>query len=371
MSAGPLVLHVLEALEGGTARHLGDIAEHATASRHHVVVPHRRVGGLTDTTAVPRLQAAGATVHHLDLRRSPWAPANARALVRLRGLLREVDPDVVHGHSSIGGLLVRLATDPRRRPVVYTANGITDVRVGIAAERLLRRRTTVLVATSPSEADHARALGLARGVRVEVIPNGIETTPPPAPFDLRAELGLPPGTPLAGSISRLVPQKAPEDLVAAARVLLEAVPEAHMVVIGDGELAASYEAAVDAAGVRSRLHRIPELPGAGGVLDQLDVFLLASRFEGGPYAPLEAMRAGTAVVLTDVVGSRDAVEPDVSGLLVPAGRPDLLGQAAARLLRDPDERQRLGAAGRARVEARFDVRAMGAALDRLYADLTT
>jgi glycosyltransferase involved in cell wall biosynthesis len=367
--SAPVVLHVLEALEGGTARHLGDIAEHAVGSRHHVVIPPRRVGGLTDETALPRLQAAGATVHHVDLRRTPWAPANAAALRRLRALVRELRPQIVHGHSSIGGLLARLATDRRRTPVVYTANGLTDVRVGVAVERALRRRTSAFVATSESEAEHAASLGVTRGVQVAVIPNGIPLQPPAAALDLRDHLGLAAGTPLVGTISRLVPQKAPEDLVRALAVVLERVPAAHAIVIGDGELVAEYEAAVAATGVAPRLHRIPSLPDAGGVLDQLDVFVLASRFEGGPYAPLEAMRAGTPVVLTDVVGSRDAVVHDVSGLLVAPARPDLLGAAAADLLQDDARRARLGAAGRARMAERFDVRRMGEALDALYREL--
>jgi glycosyltransferase involved in cell wall biosynthesis len=356
----PVVLHVLEALEGGTARHLVDVATHATASRHHVVVPERRVGGLTDETALPRLRAAGATVHHLAMHRAPWSPANAAALARLRRLVRELRPDVVHGHSSIGGLLARLAADRGRTPVVYTANGITQVRAGRLVERGLRRRTSAFVATSDSEAEEARRLGLDRAGRVVVIPNGIPLDPPPTSLDLRAALGVPASAPLVGSISRLVPQKAPEDLVAALAVVLVRVPAAHAVVIGDGELAAAYEAAVDASAA---------LPDAGGVLDQLDVFVLASRFEGGPYSPLEAMRAGTPVVLTDVVGNRDAVEHGVSGLLVPPARADALGDAVVALLGDDAERARLGAAGRARVAERFDVTRMGAALDELYREL--
>jgi glycosyltransferase involved in cell wall biosynthesis len=364
-----VVLHVLEALEGGTARHLGDIATYATGSRHHVAIPPRRIGGLTDEHARPRLEAAGAEVHLVGMRRTPWSPANLGALRQLRRLVRDVGPDVVHGHSAIGGLLARLAVDPQRTPVAYTANGITTVRVGVLVERALRRRTTAFVATSESEAAHAEELGVARGVRTVVIPNGIEPVGPPSPLDLRAALGLPPDAPLIGSISRLVPQKAPLDLVAAIRVVLEATPAAHAVLIGDGELSADYEQAVGAAGLHGRLHRIPSLPDAAGVLDQLDVFLLASVFEGGPYAPLEAMRAGTVVVLTDVVGSRDAVEPGISGLLVPPGRPDLLGAAVLDLLRDPPRRHGLAAAGRDRVAARFDVRTAAAALDRLYAEL--
>jgi glycosyltransferase involved in cell wall biosynthesis len=365
----PTVLHVMEALEGGTARHLVDVVTHATGTSHHVAVPARRVGGLTDELATGRMRDAGAVVHEVAMHRTPWSPANLVALRRLRALVGEVGPDVVHGHSSIGGLLGRLAVDPRTTPTAYTANGVTTVRVGVAVERRLRRRTTAFVATSASEADHAARLGLTRGVRVEVIPNGVELEPPASPLDLRERLGLAPGTPLAGTISRLVPQKAPADLVAAARAVVDAVPDAHVVVIGDGELAGDYERAVDAAALRGRLHRIPSLPDAGGVLDQLDVFLLASRFEGGPYAPLEAMRAGTPVVLTDVVGSRDAVETGVSGVLVPPGRPAALGAAVVELLRDPERRARLGAAGRERVRERFDVRAAGAALAALYAEL--
>jgi glycosyltransferase involved in cell wall biosynthesis len=360
---------VLEALEGGTARHLVDIATHAAGSDHEVVVPARRVGGLTDETARPRLEAVGTPIHLLDMRRAPWSPRNAAALVALRRLVRSVQPDVVHGHSSIGGLLARLAAG--RTPVVYTANGLTTVPAGRVVERALARRTRAFVATSSSEGALAEQRHLVgRGGRVVVIPNGIEVEAPPAPLDLRASLGLAATTPLVGSLSRLVPQKAPEDLAAACRRILEAVPEAHAVVIGDGELAAEWEAAVAASGVADRLHRIPTLDGAAGVLGQLDVFLLASRFEGGPYAPLEAMRAGTPVVLTDVVGSRDAVEDGVSGLLVPAGRPDRLADAVVDLLGDPSARARLGAAGRERVAARFDVRAMGAALDELYGSLT-
>jgi glycosyltransferase involved in cell wall biosynthesis len=366
-----VVLHVLEALEGGTARHLVDITSHAGGSRHHVVIPRRRVGGLTDATALPRLEAAGATVHHVAMRRTPWAPANAVALAAVRRVVHEVRPDVVHGHSSIGGLLARLATNPSARPVVYTANGLATAPVGVLAERALARRTTAFVATSPSEAEVARRLGLARHGRVVVIPNGIELEVPPATVDLRATLRIPADVPLVGSISRLVPQKAPEDLVAAWAAVAEARPDAHFVLIGGGSLEAEVEAAIDRHGLRGRLHRLEGLDGAGAALGQLDVFTLASRFEGGPYAPLEAMRAGTPVVLTDVVGSRDAVVDGESGRLVPPGDPAALARAVTALLEDPLERRRLGAAGRARVVDRFDVRAMAAALDDLYLAVRT
>lgn len=369
MNDRPHVLHVLEALEGGTARHLVDVVTHATGTDHTVAVPPRRIGGATDETALPLLRAAGADVRLVEMHRTPWSPANGLALARLHRLIRHLRPDVVHGHSSIGGLLARVAAIGTGVPTVYTPNGITPVRAGVAVERMLRRTTDVLVAVSASEAELALRLGIIGRREIVVIPNGIEVDPPASPLDLRAHLGVPPGAALIGTIARLVPQKAPEDFVAACEIIRQAAPEARFVLIGSGELEAEVESAVDRAGLRDRFVRIPALPGAAGVLGQLDVFALSSRFEGGPYSPLEAMRAATAVVLTAVVGSRDTVEDGVSGIVVPPGDPRALAEAVVALLRDPDLRRRMGRAGRARVAARFDVQMMGATLDTLYEEL--
>jgi glycosyltransferase involved in cell wall biosynthesis len=366
----PRVLHVLEALEGGTARHLVDIARHATATQHEVVVPPQRIGGLTDETAIGKLRDAGATVHLLEMQRAPWGPRNAPALARLRRLIRSRQPDVVHGHSSIGGLLARVAAAGLHRPRLYTPNGITQVRAGIVVERALRPLTERFIAVSESEGDLAVQLGLIARDRLVVVPNGIEMEAP-AGVGLRARLGIEPGTPLVGTISRLVPQKAPEDFVEACAVAVHRCPTACFVLIGGGDLAGPVDEAIARSGLGHRFHRLDSLTGAAGALAELDVFALSSRFEGGPYSPLEAMRAGTAVVLTDVVGSRDAIESGVSGVLVPPGRPDLLGAAIAELVDDPARRARLAEAGRDRVRTHFDVRLMGSRLDELYASLAT
>jgi glycosyltransferase involved in cell wall biosynthesis len=81
------------------------------------------------------------------------------------------------------------------------------------------------------------------------------------------------------------------------------------------------------------------------------------------------MRAGTPVVLSDVVGNRDTIEHGISGLLIDEGDVDGFARAILALLRDDDLRTRLGAAGRARVDRRFDVATMGRALTGVYHDL--
>jgi glycosyltransferase involved in cell wall biosynthesis len=361
------VLHVLEALEGGTSRHLVDVVRHAEGVEHETAVPAQRVGGINDPVAIASLEAAGATVHVLAMRRSPFAVANAVAVRRLAGLIRERQPDVVHGHSSIGGVVARLAT-PGRIPRVYTANGIATARLGVLAERVLRRRTTRFVAVSETEAARATSLGLIAPEHVVLIPNGVDLEPPP-PIDLRARLGIGPEVPLVGMLGRLVPQKAPEDFVAACSIVAKSVPEARFVLIGGGEKEAEFDASVRALGLAERFERIGYLEGAAGAFPSLDVFALSSRFEGAPFSPLEAMRAGIPVVLTDVVGSHDAVEDGISGLLVPPADPPAMAARIVELLGDPERRRRMGEAGRERVRANFDVRDMGRRLTGLYREL--
>jgi glycosyltransferase involved in cell wall biosynthesis len=362
----PLVLHVLESLQagGGTGRHVLDIVRHAPGVRHEVAVPRRRHGWPPDPAMLAALQDAGAVVHLVGMRRKPLHPGNALALRRLRRVIVERRPAVVHGHSAIGGALARIATPaPIRR--VYTPNGITPLRVGLAAERLLGPRTDVLVAVSAGEAALARELALVPADRIEVIPNGIDRDEPPPGPDLRGLLGLPADTPLVGSVARLVHQKAPEDFVTVAA----RVPHAHFLLVGTGPRQASVDRTVRSAGVADRWHHIPLLPDVASVLGQLDVFVLTSRFEGGPYTPLEAMRAGTPVVLTDVVGNRDATDNGRAGDLVAAGDVDGLARAVAGLLRDDERRRSLAAAGREHVRVHHGVDDQGRAHAALYARL--
>lgn len=363
------MLHVLEALEGGTARHLVDVVRWTEGIEHHVALPPRRVGGLTDEGAAPALRALGATVHPLAMTRTPVTGANGRAVVALGRLIGRVGPDVVHGHSSIGGLVARLAGTATRRNTVYTPNGITDVRAGVLVERALGPLTDRFVAVSPSEAARARSLRLVRPTRVRLVPNGIDPDPRGPPIDLRAVLGVPARSPLVGTVSRLVPQKDPLTWVAMATQVAAARPDARFVIIGDGALRAEVTAALAAAGLDGVVHLVPLLPDAVRALGSLDAFVLSSVFEGAPYAPMEAMVAGTPVVLTDVAGSTDLVTDGVDGRLVPPRDPTALAAAVVDLLDQPQVATRLGAEGRRTVLDRFSGPAMGRAMVAVYREL--
>jgi glycosyltransferase involved in cell wall biosynthesis len=361
----------LEALEGGTARHVVDVVRHAPGIEHHVAIPSRRVGWATDELAAAQMTDAGASVHIVEMRRRPFSAHNVRAVRQLRHLMRDLEPDVVHGHSSAGGALARVAAVRLPPSCMYTPNGIRRSRSALAIERLLRRVTDTFVAVSDSEADVAVELGLSDREHLVVIPNGIDLTPVPAGDALRARLGIAADVALVGTIARLVPQKAPEVFVRACAAVATTHPKTCFVLIGSGPLQPLVEHEVRRGALVDRFHHVPFLAGASAVLGQLDVFVLASRFEGGPYTPLEAIRAGTAVVLSDAVGNRDVVEPEVSGLVVPVDDPHALARAIESLLDDPTARRAMAERAVERLHACFDVRTMGARLSQLYSELSS
>jgi glycosyltransferase involved in cell wall biosynthesis len=243
----------------------------------------------------------------------------------------------------------------------------------VAFERGLGRLTARFVAVSPTEAARVVALKLVPEARVAVIPNGIELEAPPARDgdwdDLRGRLGLPPGTPLVATVARVAAQKAPEQFVRACAAVARRRPGVHFLLVGLGPQQKLVDRTVAAARLAGRFHQIRHVPNAAVLMAQFDAFVLLSRYEGGPYVPLEAMRAGVPVVLSDVVGNHDTVDQGVTGFLVPFGDAGAAATAVVRLLDDDDLRASVIAGATARLRQEFDVRLMGERLAALYAEL--
>lgn len=369
----PRVLHVLEAVRGGTSRHVLDVVRHTPGIDHMVAVAlpggDGGSGAAYDSDALEAMTAAGAQVVGMSMRRTPWQPANAAAVSRLRRLLVSSSVQVVHGHSSVGGALARLAAVGTGIPAVYTANGLAGGRPYLTVERALGRLTDRWIAVSTSEARLAEIRGVARPGRLTVIPNGIDLEASPPGEDLRQRLGLDADTPLVGTVARLVAQKAPERFARVAAEVATRLPDPHFLLIGMGPRQRLVDEEVERADLGSRWHQIDHHPDAASVLGQLDVFALVSDFEGAPYTPLEAMRAGVPVVLSDVVGNCDAVKDRISGFLRPPS--DIPGLAAdiGALLTDEDLRRRLVGNARERLRRHFDVAVMGRKLADLYLEL--
>ena len=123
---------------------------------------------------------------------------------------------------------------------------------------------------------------------------------------------------------------------------------------------------IAATGAGDRFHLVGERRDVADLLPALDVFAMASLYEGIPCSVVEAMECGIPVVATAVNAVPEVVVPGRTGLLVPPASPDQLGTAIQHLLDHPDLRQRLSSAARENLGDRFDVRVLGSDLTETY-----
>jgi glycosyltransferase involved in cell wall biosynthesis len=325
---------------------------------------------------VMKAREAGHEVVLMPHLRSEIAPAaDRRALADLRACLKGFD--VVHTHSSKAGALGRLAAHRLEiGRIVHTFHGFPFHQFQsrlrrtayIKIERSLGRFTDVFLAVGPGVAAEAITRRIAPPERVRTIGVGVAKALNPPGVRDRAEarrmLGVPPGMRVVGTVGRVAFQKAPEDFVRALAGLGRG--DVFGVWIGAGPLRAKTERLAEKHGLSGRMLFTGERNDVDALLPGLDVFAMASRYEGLPCSIVEAMGAGLPVVATAVNSVPDVVIAGETGLLVPPGTPELLGRAIGHLLDNPGEAARLGSAARSRLSAELTPDALGAVLSEAY-----
>ena len=299
------------------------------------------------------------------------------ALGRLTRFLRAKRFDVVQTWIYAADTYGRVAARRAGVPIVVTAEMAVDLWKGRserAVDRFLARWTDRVVGNSQAVSDFYRDQVGIPAAQLAVIPSGIADDEPPPDVDpaaVRLELGLPPDCPLALFVGRLAEQKGVADLLNSLDLLRQVRPDLRTLIVGDGPLRDRLEGMARAYGlIEPRRacflgHRndVPRLLAAS------DLLVLPSLYEGMPNVVLEAMRFRKPVVATAAPGTTEVVVPDATGLLVPLRNPPALARAIRQVVDDPDLAARLGAAGRARVEAEFGVDRMIARFADLYESL--
>ncbi len=204
--------------------------------------------------------------------------------------------------------------------------------------------------------------------RVLVVPNGVHPTRRTrSPAEVRAELGIPEGVRVVGTVARLASQKRLDRLLEAVALL---PGDVHCVVAGEGEERAALEARAERLGIAPRVRFAGWRSDTGDVLGALDVYALSSDTEGMSNSMLEALAAGIPVVATAVSGADEALEPFPDGAAPGVVVPFEAGALAAALrevLDDPARRATMGEAAARRARERFSMGAMLDAYERVLA----
>jgi glycosyltransferase involved in cell wall biosynthesis len=173
----------------------------------------------------------------------------------------------------------------------------------------------------------------------------------------------------AVTVARLHPLKGIDVLLRASAHIVQTEPSFRLEIAGDGPHRAELEKLVDELDLQKHIRFLGETRDIAGLLSRSRLFVLPSFSEGISLTLLEAMAVGLPVVATRVGGNPEVVVPDETGLLVPARDVEELRRAMLQLWRDAGQARRFGAAGRRRVEERFDVRQMVRKYEGLYAGL--
>ncbi len=280
-------------------------------------------------------------VHAID-RRWRILP-NAQRIARR---LREGRFDLLYlNNQPASNLEGYLAAEAAGVPVVQHCRiDVTLKPVEAAAVNRVARR---IICVSQGVADSLAGQGVERDkcVVVHNAIDGRQALPDAAPLPQ-----VVPGTVVVGSVGSLIARKANDHLLRAAAAVHDRcqVPF-HLLLVGDGPERAALES------LAAQLHLAERVTFAGFQkaplpwVAAMDILVLASAKEGLPRAILEAMLLGKAVIASDVVGSRELVRAEATGLLYPYGDVDGLARHLHRLLEHPEQRRRLGEAGRATV----------------------
>lgn len=312
---------------------------------------------------------AGARTYWWQAEREPGRRVVGETM-RLSRIVAQANPDVIHLHSSKAGLVGRLAIR-NRVPTVFQPHAWSFLAAtgGVRAaslrwERFGARWAALMVCVSDAERAAGQRLGI--DARTVVIHNGISlsTFRPQGNRDRAAArklLGLP-EAPTAVCVGDLIAQKGQRDLLLAWNDVLAQVPDARLVLVGDGP------------DRRDLLRLAAELPGVTMVgarsdvrswLAAADVVVVPSRWDGMSLVPLEAMACARSVVATSVSGIVESVADDAGEIVVPDDR-SAMASAVVKRLMDPDLAADEGWAGRAHVEAHHDVANSAHELARVY-----
>lgn len=290
------------------------------------------------------------------------------SVVRLWRALRRLRPDITEFSTPKAGLLGNLAAWLCRVPIrIYLLRGLRlETSSGVkrqilsATERLAAACAQHVVCNSESLRAKALALRVAASGKLKLLgdgsSNGVDVERfSPGSTDVRKRLGLPSNAAVVGFVGRLTRDKGVPELIAAFDHVLKAAPDTRLLLVGwfdDSEDALSQD-------LRAYIDRHPRIVRTGFVADTapyyraMDVMVLPTWREGFPNVVLEAAATAIPVIATLATGSRDAVLPEVTGLLIPPGYPEAITEAVLQLLRDPERRRRMGTAARARVSELF------------------
>ena len=289
---------------------------------------------------------------------------------RLRRIIREEAPDLIHLHSRRGAdLWGGIAGRLERVPVVLSRRvDNPEPRWWVAVKYQLYHRVITI-------SEGIRRVLLSEGVpppKVVCVPSAVDTELYVPRCDrawFEKEMGLAPGQPVVGVVAQLISRKGHRYLLEAIPGILRQVPEVQFLFFGSGALAKPLEDEVYQRGLSGNVRLVGFRDDLARILPCLDVVAHPATMEGLGVALLQSSACGVPLVASAVGGIPEIVKEGVNGYLVSPRNPSELERALLALLQNRDRARMMGMAGRAFVERNFSIEAMVEGNRKVYAEV--
>ncbi|MCL6443486.1 MAG: glycosyltransferase [Alicyclobacillus sp.] len=310
------VLHVIESASGGSLQYVAEICNAVGGTGwEHIVIYSRRPDTPVD---IRKVFQRDVRLIEMYMTREISFKVDLHSIQKLIAILRTLQPNILHLHSSKAGAIGRVAACLIRfkQPLIYTPHGFAFMRKDISWLKmklywliewtLCRLHSSYCLVGSEEEYRRAKEMYPAR--RLVKILNAVDVPQDPLCMEQVRECCI-------VTVGRITPAKNPDLVVDVLDELRKRVPNSKFVWVGDGELRAHFEQQCQSRGLQVTVTGWVDRNSVRSWLRQCAIYVQASAWEALPLALLEAMAMAKPVVVSDIVAHRDIIQPEVNGFI--------------------------------------------------------
>ena len=300
-----------------------------------------------------------------------------KAIKAVRNLIKRYNPDIVYAHSSKAGAIARVADIGLKNHCVYNPHGWAfNMRCSAkkkamytAIEKMAAPFCEKIICISDAEKQSALDKKICGAEKLQVIFNGVDIEA----FESgehgkvkREDLNIPEDAFVVGMVGRISPQKAPDIFVKMAKLVKDKIPNAHFIIVGNGNQEAEIRKYAEDNDFSENLHITGWVDDPMSYVELFDVACLLSRWEGFGLALPEYMMAGKPIVASRVDAIPNIIRNEENGLLVDDDDADGASEAVLRIYRENGLKDKLVAQGLKDVHDKFDARRVSEEHGKLF-----
>ena len=300
-----------------------------------------------------------------------------RSIVEVRKLIKKYNPDIVYAHSSKAGAITRVADIGLKNHCVYNPHGWAfNMRCSAkkkamytAIEKIAAPFCDKIICISDAEKQSALDKKICREDKLQVIFNGVDIESYENGVRgaiKRKDLNIPEDAFVVGVVGRMSPQKAPDVFVKMAKQVKDEVPNAHFIIVGNGNQEDEIRKYAEDNGFSNSLHITGWVDNPMSYVELFDVACLLSRWEGFGLALPEYMMAGKPIVASRVDAIPNIIQNGENGLPVEVDDDIGASKAVLRILREDGLRKKIVAQGLEDVHNRFNARRVSEEHSKLF-----